>query len=116
MSVPISSYAIYSFSPTPDERSLLQIDFQFFPIPDHHRDFPVDVLPTDETVTISAWAINEDNEVISPKEYLKVHSVETFDFTYNTPVEAVLSDYLSVRPYNASVGDAAVIRQFTVLK
>ena len=34
--------------------------------PDEHRDFPIDTFTTDETYKISAWAVNDDDEVISP--------------------------------------------------
>jgi len=40
--------------------------------PDEHRDFPIDVFGSDETYKISVWAINDDNEVISPVASLKV--------------------------------------------
>lgn len=44
--------------------------------PDEHRDFPLDTLGSDETYTISAWAVNDD-EVISPVAKLKVRSKDT---------------------------------------
>ena len=44
--------------------------------PAMHRDFPIDVLASDQTYTIEAWAVNEDREVISPKATLKVHPRE----------------------------------------
>ena len=44
--------------------------------PHEHRDFPLDILTSDETYTITAWAVNDDNEVLSPKATLKVHSVD----------------------------------------
>lgn len=45
----------------------------YAPPPDAHRDFPVDVVENEETYTITAWAVNEDREVISPKASLRVH-------------------------------------------
>ena len=45
--------------------------------PDHHRDIPLDVLSSDGTYILEAWAINEDNEVISPVASLKVHTSNT---------------------------------------
>ena len=45
--------------------------------PHEHRDFPVDTLSTDTTYTITAWAINEDDEVISPTATLKVRPHDT---------------------------------------
>ena len=41
--------------------------------PDAHREFPIDVLASDQSYTIEAWAVNEDRAVISPKATLKVH-------------------------------------------
>ena len=43
--------------------------------PDRFRDFPIDILTSDRTYTLEAWAVNEDREVISPRTTLKVHPV-----------------------------------------
>ena len=45
--------------------------------PDEHRDLPNDSLESDDTYTIMAWAVNEDNENISPVATLKVRPVDT---------------------------------------
>ncbi len=45
--------------------------------PNEHRDFPTDTLASDTTYTISAWAINDDDEVISPVVKLKVRPKDT---------------------------------------
>ena len=45
--------------------------------PDEHRDLPNDLLATDRTYTITAWAVNGDNEIISPVATLKVRPVDT---------------------------------------
>ena len=45
--------------------------------PDEHRDLPNDILESDATYTITAWAVNEDNENISPVAMLKVRPVDT---------------------------------------
>ena len=45
--------------------------------PDEFRDFPTDVLASDETYTLEAWAVNEEGEVISPVQSLRVHPVDT---------------------------------------
>ena len=45
--------------------------------PNEHRDFPIDTFASDETYTISAWAINDDDEVISPVVKLKVRPKDT---------------------------------------
>ncbi len=45
--------------------------------PSEHRDFPIDTLASDTTYTISAWAINDDDEVISPVVKLKVRPKDT---------------------------------------
>jgi hypothetical protein len=45
--------------------------------PNEHRDFPIDTLASDATYTISAWAVNDDDEVISPVAKLKVRPKDT---------------------------------------
>ena len=45
--------------------------------PHEHRDLPNDILESDTTYTITAWAVNEDNENISPVATLKVRPVDT---------------------------------------
>lgn len=70
---------------TPDGASLVKIGIQGGPStgfanigdayadpPHEHRDFPIDTLSSDETYTITAWAVSDDNEVLSPKATLKV--------------------------------------------
>ena len=51
---------------------------------DEYRDFPIDVLASDETYTFSAWAVNGDDEVISPVGELTVYSIDTV-LTFPTP-------------------------------
>ncbi len=80
----------------------------FAPLPDEHRDLPQDVLGSDETYTITAWAINEDDEVISPVASLKVRPIdETVTFA-----AAGLTDYLGA---NGEV-TGVTVTEFTVLK
>ena len=45
--------------------------------PDEHRDLPNDILESDATYTITAWAVNKNNENISPVATLKVRPVDT---------------------------------------
>ncbi|MCE2468524.1 MAG: hypothetical protein J4G06_11010 [Caldilineaceae bacterium] len=75
---------------------------------DEFRDLPIDVLASDETYTLSAWAVNEDDEVISPVGELQVHlgdQVRTIDTI------RPLSNYLGT-----NLGVRSVIRTtFTVL-
>ncbi len=49
----------------------------FVEYPNEFRDFPTDVLASDETHTLTGWAVNEDGEVISPVQSLRVHPVDT---------------------------------------
>jgi hypothetical protein len=49
--------------------------------PDEHRDLPVDTLSTDTTYTIQAWAINDDDEIISPTATLEVRPHDTAQST-----------------------------------
>ena len=64
-------------------------------VPDEHRDFPVDTLVSDRTYTIEAWAVNEDDEVISPKTTLKVRPKEESPTTLGGGAQR-LQDYLNV--------------------
>lgn len=77
----------------------------FAALPDEHRDYPIDILASDTTYTFTAWAINEDNEVISPVASLKVRPI-------NENVTGVtLTDYLGANP-----AGTVTITEFTVLK
>ena len=80
--------------------------------PDAHRDFPVDTLASDETYNISAWAVNDDAEVVSPVAELKVYPTD------NTvtlgPAPAALIDYLNPSPGVTS--GTILVTTFTVIK
>ncbi|MXZ42113.1 MAG: hypothetical protein F4Z18_10110 [Caldilineaceae bacterium SB0666_bin_21] len=75
--------------------------------PDAFRDFPTDTLASDETYTITAWAVNEDGEVLSPVESLRVHPV-----VRTTTFSGGLTTYLGVF---ANVG-SLILTEFTVLE
>lgn len=77
-------------------------------LPQEHRDFPVDVLNSDETYTFTAWAVNEDDEVISPVESLKVRPI---DETWAVAGDG-LTDYVGANDNVISI----VVTEFTVLK
>ncbi len=87
-----------------------QGDNVYAPPPDAHRDFPIDVLASDQTYTIEAWAVNEDREVISPKATLKVHPVAQSPTTLGGGA-ARFQDYLSSR-----TSGTLLTTEFTVLK
>lgn len=79
--------------------------------PDAHRDFPVDTLTSDETYDISAWAVNDDAEVVSPVAKLKVHPTEnTVTLGAGT---AALVDYLNTTPVTEGT---ILVTTFTVIK
>ena len=87
--------------------------------PDEHRDFPIDILASDETYTITAWAINDDDDVISPVATLTVRPV---DKTVTLSDKEGFADYLN-RPEGSgenrvyTVKDGTLtITEFTVLK
>ncbi len=75
--------------------------------PNEHRDFPDDIIASDTSYTITAWAINDLDEVISPVATLKVRSIDTF----HGPVTG-FQDYLLTAPVNL---DDLTTVQFTVL-
>ena len=70
--------------------------------PHQHRDFPQDVFDSDETYTISAWAVNEDDEVISPVVSLTVrpgglHGVPTSK-RLTTTLRAATNSWVTTSP------------------
>lgn len=78
--------------------------------PDEYRDFAVDTLTTDESHTITAWAVNEDGEVISPVATVKVHPT---DNTVTLTATAGFEDYLN----QTAIGTGTlVVTTFTVIK
>ncbi len=87
--------------------------------PDAHRDFPIDVLASDVTYTLSAWAVNGDGETISPVATLRVRPQ---DRAYGD-ASNVVQDYVSLEEIvggpnegkNAAVS-RFVVTAFTVLK
>ncbi|MDE0672773.1 MAG: hypothetical protein OXH72_13635 [Caldilineaceae bacterium] len=84
--------------------------------PNEHRDFPIDTFASDTTYTITAWAINEDDEVISPVATLKVRPKDTARGTFDTFV-----DYLTPDTDDSGAGNPVEITdltttEFTVLK
>ena len=79
--------------------------------PDEHRDFPIDTLSSDVTYKITAWAVNEDDEVISPVATLNLRPIdETVTLGTGT---AGLTDYLNT---TAIPSGTLIVTEFTVLK
>ena len=84
--------------------------------PDEHRDFPIDTFTSDETYTIAAWAINDDDEVISPIATLKVRPKDT-----DRDDVSNFQDYLNnlagaTEAANIVAVDDLTTTEFTVLK
>ncbi|GEM_PF-3034365 len=80
--------------------------------PSEHRDFPIDTFAVDAQYTVEAWAVNSDDEIISPVAELKVRSIEhpfVLDSTGNA-----FRDYLN----NAQglEDGVLIITDFTVFK
>ncbi len=84
----------------------------FAPVPDEHRLFPTDALSSDVTYTITAWAINDDDEVISPVAKIKVRPIDE-----RVTLTAALTDYVGTNgdPTTAGVGTRILATEFTVL-
>ena len=76
--------------------------------PNAHRDFPIDTLASDETYTISAWAINDNDEVISPVVKLKVRPKDT--------ARGDVAGFLDYKVTTAADIDGLTTTEFTVLK
>ena len=74
--------------------------------PDEHRDFPLDVVSSDETYKFTAWAINEDNEVISPVASLTVRPLD------ESSTATEVTDYLNT----TSTVSGLILTEFTVLR
>ena len=84
--------------------------------PDEHRDFPIDTFASDETYTISAWAINDDDEVISPVVKLKVRPKDRL-----RNIEDAFTDYkIPLLAFSGQPGLVTIsgltLTEFTVLK
>ena len=80
--------------------------------PDAHRDLPPDTLTSDEKFTITAWAINEDSEVISPVATVKVLPTNS-TLTLTSATNAGFMDYLN---QTAITSGTLIITEFTVFK
>lgn len=80
--------------------------------PDAHRDFPIDTLASDDTYNISAWAVNDDGEVVSPVAKLKVYPTDN-TVTLGTGTAALI-DYLNPTPGVTS--GTILVTTFTVIK
>ena len=80
--------------------------------PSEHRDFPIDTLAADGQYTVEAWAVNSDEEIISPVAKLKVRSIE-HPFVLDSTGRA-FRDYLN----NAQgiENGVLIITDFTVFK
>lgn len=86
--------------------------------PDEHRDFPIDTLNSDETYRITAWAINEDDEVISPVATLKLYPLNRTIILPFGNDGIGFEDYLNLAPVHTDPTDprTLIITEFTVLK
>ena len=76
--------------------------------PDEHRDLPNDILANDGTCTITAWAINGDDEIISPVATLKVRPVDT--------VHGAITGFRDAQLASPVVRTDLVSTEYTVLK
>ena len=65
---------------------------------------------SDETYTLTAWAVNEDDAVISPVATLKLHLLNRM---VTLSAATVFQDYLNTTAVNTGT---LIVTQFTVLK
>ena len=82
--------------------------FLYVMLPDAHRDFPIDVFASGETYTITGWAVNDSNEVISPIASLKVRPT---DVEYGEAISSI-QDYVSLEEVIG--GENSTVKGFTV--
>ena len=86
----------------------------FVMAPDEHRDFPDDVLSSDETYTVTAWAVNDKGTVSSPVASLKLRPKDAA-----APGIATILDYANHSEFGnrrAATVSGVVLTEFTVLK
>lgn len=88
--------------------NLAPVNQVFVEPPDAHRDFPIDVLASDETYRFTAWAVNDKGDVISPVAALTVHPVDELI----TIAGVFFADYITA--YEGVT--ALYVTRFTVLK
>ncbi|MXZ25017.1 MAG: hypothetical protein F4Y80_09165 [Caldilineaceae bacterium SB0665_bin_21] len=103
-------------------RAGTELNTLFAPVPDEHRLFPTDALSSDVTYTITAWAINDDDEVISPVASLKVRPIDERVTMSVDGTLTALADYVTegagtdddnATPVAGS--DRILVTEFTVL-
>ena len=83
--------------------------------PDMHRDFPIDVFASGETYTITGWAVNDSNEVISLIASLKVRPT---DVEYSEAIPSI-QDYVSLEEVSGGVNSNVkgfTVTTFTVIR
>ena len=89
--------------------------------PDEYRNFPIDTLSSDVRYKITAWAINEDDEVISPVATLTVRPINE---RVTLGADALsLTDYLNAgtdatagTPGIAVTSGTLIVTEFTVIE
>ena len=84
--------------------------------PDEHRDFPIDTLNSDETYTITAWAVNEDGEVISPVATLNLRPIDKTVTLADAAGSGFKDDLNRVTSGNGVTSGTLIVTEFTVLK
>ena len=85
--------------------------------PDEYRNFPIDTLSSDVKYTISAWAVNDDDEVISPVAKLTLSPINE-RVTLGFPTSG-LRDYLNTTTVSATEGvrsGTLIVTEFTVIE
>ena len=76
--------------------------------PDEHRDFSLATFDSDTRYTIQAWAVNEDDEVISPIATLEIRPIDT--------AHGDVADFQDYKLGAAVAVTSLVTTQFTVEK
>lgn len=67
-------------------------------------------MQSDETYTLTAWAVNDDDEIISPVATLELHLLNR---TVALSATTGFQDYLNATAVNTGT---LIVTQFTVLK
>jgi hypothetical protein len=75
--------------------------------PDEYRNFPIDTLSSDVKYTITAWAVNEDDEVISPVAKLVVRPINE---------RVTLGSFIDYLNTTAITEGSLTVTEFTVIE
>ena len=81
----------------------------FAPLPDHHRDFPVGTLKSDETYALEAWAVNDPGEPVGQRVRIRVRAQDT------RLTSGTFKDHLNTGDLSPAPDGPLIVTAFTVI-